>query len=201
MNYKIKPGAMVEFFNAGMHPLKSVPVSEYGLDHWSGTLYNTPHGQFVLIHKNIIEGLPGGRYMGINTNMLSATRSGFDASGFQSSIHGAACDLENTMRSTCNQEPVASISGTAGYIACKLKCAALHPFNREKRTACQTACASHLSTPDLPPPPVEDPPPPPPPGSNTPPPPPPPAAAGGFEIISLDDLKFLYGKLKSFFQR
>lgn len=207
MKYAIGPGAIMEFFNSEMQPIRSVPAAEYELPMWDGTIYETPFGTYVLIYNRSLGN--GAVYMGIKTNSLMPVAGSISARSFQSAAHQAACDAENNMRAICGHPQY--VSGPVKYAACVAKCTILHPFNKTKRDACKAACAVLLSAPDdgaQPDPLPQDPPPvKPPKGSNILPPvpvkPPPflqPSPVGvSFEIFTLDDLKFIYTKIKNFF--
>jgi hypothetical protein len=209
MIYTIKPGAQMAFFDSNFHLVSTSPVSEYHLTAWGmwdAKQYNTPNGKFVLLYKKDLGG-NGIVYMGIRRDFLDPIH--MSANAFQTSIHGAACDIENNMRMICGQPQY--ISGPVKYALCVAKCALLHPFNKDKREACKNDCAVLLNSPDASGPtetiPADPPPPPPPhisvveevPVPNPVPPGPNAPTPGSMELISLDDLKFIYTKLKKLF--
>jgi len=188
MIWKVKQGAMVGFFGRDLKLLFEIPAAKNDITEWQGYEHMTGLGvNYILVYKQDgWQEMPGAVYMGIKKDFLNPVI-------IPRTIHGAACELEK-----CQKDIAGTSIGTtmAGYLACKLKCDLLHPFNAGKRNACKAACP-------LPdggggggePPPPGDPPPPPPYG----PPLPPAPVPGSMELISLDDLKFMYNKIKNLF--
>jgi len=75
-----------------------------------------------------------------------------NTNSFQSEVNKTACKVEDEMRSICGTETIGDFN------ACVAKCYVLHPFNKDKRDACISACSAAYAP--LPPPPPPPPPPP-----------------------------------------